>query len=90
MAARWPHPAFDLAACQTYNPPLPPGRALLAALLFGLVLGGTSILLWQAHELSAGVLMAGALALVGTLCWVSSLTQPRVTPNALGKLASTP
>ena len=61
VAARWPKPAFDIAAVTRYDPPLSRAAALAATLLFVLLLAATAALLWQAHLLGAGVLAAGDL-----------------------------
>ena len=77
VAARWPKPAFDIAAVTRYDPPLSRGAALAAALLFVLLLAATAALLWQAHRLGAGALAGGALSIVAGLCAVATICAPR-------------
>ena len=77
VAARWPKPAFDIAAVTRYDPPLSRAAALAAALLFVLLLAATAALLWQAHLLGAGALAAGALSIVAGLCAVAAICAPR-------------
>ena len=77
VAARWPKPAFDIAAVTRYDPPLSRAAALAATLLFVLLLAATAALLWQAHLLGAGVLAAGALSIVAGLCAVATICAPR-------------
>jgi alkylglycerol monooxygenase len=52
VAARFPKPAFELAAVRRYDPPLSLAAAWAAGALFVAVLGATSAFLWQAHLLS--------------------------------------
>lgn len=81
VAARWPKPAFDIAALQRYDPPLPRRAAGLAALLFVLLLAATSVLLWQAHRLGTGPLALGSAIVVAGLCAVAALCSPRTAGN---------
>ncbi|MBK7516529.1 MAG: sterol desaturase family protein [Betaproteobacteria bacterium] len=77
VAARWPKPAFDIAAVRRYDPPVSPAASVAAAALFLAVLGGTSAFLWLAHELSLAQQAAAVLALVAALWLIGALTQPR-------------
>jgi sterol desaturase/sphingolipid hydroxylase (fatty acid hydroxylase superfamily) len=77
VAARWPKPIFDIAAVQRFDPPVSPAAAAAAAALFVAVLGGTSVFLWVAHELSVAQQAAAVLALVAALWFIGALTQPR-------------
>lgn len=81
VAARWPKPAFDIAALQRYDPPLARGAAGMAALLFVLLLAATSVLLWQAHRLGTGPLALGSAIVVAGLCAVAALCSPRTAGN---------
>ena len=76
VAARWPKPAFDLAALQRYDPPLSTGTAAAAGSLFLAALGGTSAFLWHAHLLAPLEQFAAAAALVAALWLVGVITQP--------------
>jgi sterol desaturase/sphingolipid hydroxylase (fatty acid hydroxylase superfamily) len=75
VARRWPKPAFEIGAVQRHDPPLPRGRALLAATLFGAVLCATSAFLWQAHRLSTGQQLAGTAAVVLMLWLIGRVTR---------------
>jgi sterol desaturase/sphingolipid hydroxylase (fatty acid hydroxylase superfamily) len=81
VAARWPKPAFDLAAVRTYDPPTSRTAALLATALFGVVLAGTSVFLWQAHRLGTGEQALGAAVIVALLWLIGGLTQPRAAAS---------
>ena len=77
VAAGWPKPAFDLAALRRFDPPLTRNAQVAAAALFGVVLVGTSQLLWHAHRLPLAQ-QAGAAALLVLLLWlIGAITQPR-------------
>jgi len=82
VAARWPKPAFDIAALQRFDPPLARGAAWLATLLFGALLAATAALLWQAHRLDTAALALGAALVVGGLCAVAAICTPRTAPQA--------
>ena len=77
VAARWPRPAFDIAAVQRFDPPLSAGAAVAAAALFLAVLGGTSVFLWHAHRLDTVQQASAVAALVAALWLIGALTQPR-------------
>jgi sterol desaturase/sphingolipid hydroxylase (fatty acid hydroxylase superfamily) len=77
VAARWPKPAFDLAAVRRFDPPAPRGAQWAAALLFLAVLGLTSAFLWFAHTLTLPQQVAGAAGIVALLWLIGRLTQPR-------------
>jgi hypothetical protein len=81
VAARWPKPPFDLAAVRTYDPPARRGAALLAATLFGLVLAGTSVFLWQSHRLNTAEQALAAAFIVAALWLIGALTQPRAAAS---------
>jgi sterol desaturase/sphingolipid hydroxylase (fatty acid hydroxylase superfamily) len=86
VAARWPKPAFDIAAVQRFDPPLPRGNAVLACVLFVAVLAGLGLFLWHVHRLSLGQQLAGSVALLAALWAIGTLTQPR---GATGRRADT-
>jgi len=77
VAARWPKPAFDMAAVQRFDPPLSPRAAALACVLFIAVLAGLGGFLWNVHRLSLGEQLLGSAALVALLWAIGALTQPR-------------
>jgi len=79
VAARWPKPAFDIAALQRYDPPLGAGAAAAAASLFLAVLGGTSAFLWHAHLMTTAEQITAVATLVALLWLIGAITQPRGT-----------
>ena len=81
VALRWPRPAFDIAACSRFNPPLPRGAAWLAAALFAAVLAATSAFLWNAHVLPWPTRLAAAGGIVALLCLIGAVTQRRKYPH---------
>jgi sterol desaturase/sphingolipid hydroxylase (fatty acid hydroxylase superfamily) len=77
VAARWPKPAFDIAAVQRFDPPMRPGAGAAAFGLFGVLLAGTALFLWNAHRMEPVQLAAGAAAIVVGLWGVGALCAPR-------------
>jgi len=77
VAARWPKPAFDIAAVQRFDPPLPRVNAVLACVLFIAALAALGLFLWHVHRLSLGQQLAGSVVLVAALWAIGALTQPR-------------
>lgn len=75
VAARFPKPAFDIAALHRYDPPLPRALERLCLALFGLLLGATALLLWHAHLLSGGVVFLAGTAIVAGLCVIGWLSE---------------
>lgn len=87
VAARFPRPAFDLAAVQRHDPPVPSAAAWAAAGLFCALLAGTALFLWHAHRLSTPQQLASAALLVAGLWAVSALCTPSAAP-AKGHVAA--
>ena len=77
VAARWPRPGFDLRSVQRFDPAVPRTALWAASLLFVAVLAATTLLLWYAHTLPAGVQALGVVGIVALLWLVGALTQPR-------------
>ena len=77
VAARWPKPAFEIAALRRFDPPAPPAAQWAAGLLFLAVLGLTSVFLWFAHTLALPQQVAGAAGIVALLWLIGRLTQPQ-------------
>jgi hypothetical protein len=75
VAARWPRPAFDIAAVQRFDPPLGRASAWAAGALFAAVLGATSVFLWHAHRLDGLQQLSAVTALVAALWLIGALTQ---------------
>ena len=91
VAARWPKPAFALAAHERYDPHVPRRRRLLAFMLFAAVLAATTLFLWHAHALHGGARVAGALAIVVALWAVGRLSEGEGAPDAApARAARTP
>jgi sterol desaturase/sphingolipid hydroxylase (fatty acid hydroxylase superfamily) len=88
VAARWPRPAFDIAAVQRYDPPLGARAAAVAVGLFVAVLGATSGFLWHAHLLAPVQQLAAAAALVAALWLIGVVTQPRSARAEHARLAA--
>jgi sterol desaturase/sphingolipid hydroxylase (fatty acid hydroxylase superfamily) len=82
VEARHGRHRFDIAAVQRYDPPVSRARQWLALALFVLLLGATSMLLWNAHLLGKPALAAGAGAIVAGLWAVGSLCTPRAAALA--------
>ena len=82
VAARWPKPAFDLAAVTRYDPPIAPAAAWQAGILFVALLGATTGLLWHAHRLDPLTLAGGAVAVVAGLWGVGRICTPRLAETA--------
>jgi sterol desaturase/sphingolipid hydroxylase (fatty acid hydroxylase superfamily) len=89
VAARWPRPAFDIARVERFDPPLARTQAWLAAALFAIVLGATSLFLWHAHRLSTREQALAALAIVAMLWSIGTMTQ-RAGKPALRTAAAPP
>ena len=68
VAARWPKPAFEIDKVERYDPPLSRGAQAVAIVLFGVVLGATTLFLWFAHRLSLAE-QAGAAVAIGAMLW---------------------
>ncbi len=75
VAARWPKPAFDMQRLQRFDPPLPSRWAWPAVGVFGLALGGATLLLWHVHRLPLSMQLLSAAAIVTALWLVGVLTQ---------------
>jgi hypothetical protein len=80
VAARWPTPAFDIAAVQRFDPPLPPRRAALACALFAAVLAALGLFLWFAQRLTLAEQLLGGTAIVAALWAIGALSTPRAAP----------
>ncbi len=82
VAARWPKPAFEMAAVQRFDPPLARGAAAAACVLFALVLAATSALLWNAHRLALGEQALGAGAVIALLWLIGRITRVQAPAGA--------
>jgi sterol desaturase/sphingolipid hydroxylase (fatty acid hydroxylase superfamily) len=78
VAARFPKPAFDLAAAARYDPPLTPALARFAALQFAALLAGVSLLLWHAHRLPLPQALAWVLVLCSALWALGAVMERRL------------
>ena len=77
VAARYPKPAFDLAAVRRFDPPASRRAQRVALALFLAVLCATSVLLWNAHRLQPLTQGIGVVAIVAALWLIGAMTQPR-------------
>jgi sterol desaturase/sphingolipid hydroxylase (fatty acid hydroxylase superfamily) len=82
VAAQWPRPAFDIKRRRRYDPPITEQAGWVAATLFLVVLGLTTLLLWNAHQLAPWLLALLALGVVALLWAVGFVTEPRGEPDA--------
>ena len=82
VAARFPRPAFDIAARRRYEPAVSRRASAFAAGLFFALLGATSLFLWHAHRLPLPWQLAGAAAIVAGLWLVGRLGAGRFAPAA--------
>jgi sterol desaturase/sphingolipid hydroxylase (fatty acid hydroxylase superfamily) len=80
VAARWPKAAFDIRQVQRFDPAVSRGMAWAALLLFIVLLGAATFVLWNAHTLSPLYLVGGIAAIVAGLSAVGALTTPRASP----------
>ena len=81
VAARFPHPPFDLAR-ERYDPPAHPAAIAAAVVLFAGLLGATSLFLWHAHTLDALQQAAGVVAIAAGLVLVGRLSSGAPTDTA--------
>jgi hypothetical protein len=81
VAARWPKPAFDIAAVRRYDPPMSRAAMALSFALFLGMLGATVAFLWNAHRMSRAQQALAAAALIGGL-WAMGWLCERVAPDA--------
>ena len=77
VVARWPKPAFDIAAVQRFDPPMSRGARVTAVVAFLLLLAGTTAFLWNAHRMTFAQQCAGAAALIAGLWLVGWLSGPK-------------
>ena len=77
VAARWPKPAFELRRVERFDPPMSRGAQLAAAGVFALLLGGTTLFLWNAHRLTLTEQLASAAGVVALLWLVGWLSERR-------------
>ena len=98
VAARWPRPAFDLAAQRHFDPPMGTGLQLFAVLQFTALLGAVAGFLWFADTLTpTNSLLAGAAitaglwalnaTLQGRIGWEACLVIDASTLSTLGAAA---
>jgi alkylglycerol monooxygenase len=73
VAQRFPKPAFDIAQVRRWEPPTSAAGRVLSLALFVLVLLGTVVLLWHAHQWPKAALLAGSAAVAAVLCLIGWL-----------------
>ena len=74
VAARWPKPAFDLAAVQRYDPTMSRAAKGLAFALFVAMIAATVLFLWNAHRLTLLQQAGCTMAIVAGLWAVGRVT----------------
>ncbi|CAN5837634.1 sterol desaturase family protein [soil metagenome] len=84
VASRWPRPAFDIAAVQRYDPPMPPRAQWLAAALFAVLLAATAMFLWNAHRLPLPQQLLCVFGLLSGLWGVGRISEPRADATPAG------
>ena len=72
-------PRFDIHRVRRYDPPVPPQRLAVAALLFVLALVGACTVLWNVHQWSAPGALLGSALVLGLLVMVAGLTGQRAS-----------
>lgn len=77
VAARFPKPAFELAAVRRWEPALSPAAAWAASLLFLALLGATALFLWHAHLLGWPQKLASVAGILAGLWAVGAICTPR-------------
>ncbi len=77
VAATWPKPAFDLRAVERFDPPMTRAAQVAAVAVFGLLLGATTLFLWNAHRLTWPEQLASAAGVVALLWLVGRLSERR-------------
>jgi len=75
VAARFPKPAFDLAARTKYMPGVSPRAAWGTLVLFAGVLAATSAFLWWSHLLAGPVRVAAGVAIIAALWGLGAATR---------------
>ena len=81
VAAAWPKPAFDLTRLERFDPPMTRGAQIAAFLVFGLLLGATTLFLWNAHRLTTPEQLAGAALVIALLWAVGWLSERRANAS---------
>jgi alkylglycerol monooxygenase len=83
VAARYPKPAFDIAALERYHPPVGRGVLTFGALQFVLLLGGVAWFLWTAGGMPLATSLVWLAVLTAGLWAVGGLLQGRFTVTEL-------
>lgn len=74
----WRPPNYDLGQVRLYDPPMTGLTRRFATAGLVLAVAATLALLWQAERLAREILLAGSLAIVGTLWLVGAVMQGRL------------
>jgi alkylglycerol monooxygenase len=83
VAARFPRPAFDIAAVQTFNPPMSRPLQWFAAMQFALLLVGVASFLWVADSLPLAQAAVGVAALWAGMWALGAAMQARLSVVAV-------
>lgn len=78
VAERFPRPAFDIEAVQTFNPLMSRGLKRFAAAQFALLLAGVAAFLWVADSLPQSKALVGVVALWACMWALGAAMQGRL------------
>lgn len=83
VAERFPRPAFDIQAVQTFNPPMSQALKWFAAVQFVLLLAGVASFLWVADTLPLAQAAVGVTALWAGMWALGAAMQARLSMIAV-------
>ena len=83
VSERFPRPAFDIEAVQTFDPPMSPGLQWFAAVQFALLLAGVASFLWVADTLPFAQAAVGVTALWAGMWALGAAMQARLSVVAV-------
>jgi alkylglycerol monooxygenase len=86
VAARFPKPAFDIQALQTYQPPMTRAAQWLGVAAFVVMLAAVSEFLWRAESMAQDPQWVWVLSMCAALWTVGALTQGRIPAGRAGGL----
>lgn len=66
-------PGYDPHARALFDPVIPPANAMIAALLFVVLLGGVALFLWHSHQMGLNAQIAALAALLAGQAFIAWL-----------------